>query len=97
MAAHRNTPASAAWACSSPSHVDPDVLFALLDDGKRGVVTRVQAGPLFERAALPSPAVERIWTLADADGDGCLSKPEFQVAMQLATCVSDVSRTRPLA
>ena len=62
-----------------------DSFFVLLDAVGSGRVSRLQAEPLFERAALAAKDVDRIWKIADADGDGMLSLTEFRVAMQLAT------------
>ena len=62
-----------------------DSFFVLLDAVGSGRVSRSQAEPLFERAALAANDVDRIWKIADADGDGMLSLVEFRVAMQLAT------------
>ena len=62
-----------------------DSFFVLLDAVGSGRVSRLQSEPLFERAALAATDVDRIWQIADADGDGMLSLAEFRVAMQLAT------------
>lgn len=62
-----------------------DSFFMLLDATGSGRLNRTQAEPLFERAALAAPDVERIWKLADSDADGLLSRSEFRVAMHLAT------------
>jgi Ca2+-binding EF-hand superfamily protein len=63
-----------------------DSYFVLLDATSAGAVTRAQAAPLFQRAALPEGDVQHLWSLSDLDGDGKLSKSEFRVAMHMATC-----------
>ena len=59
--------------------------YLLLAAGGAGSVSRLQAEPLFERAALNVGEVDQIWALADVDNDGRLNPSEFRVAMHLAT------------
>ena len=62
-----------------------DSYFVLLDGSGTGHVSRSQATPLFERAALAEVEVDQIWQTVDANKDGLLSRAEFRVAMHLAT------------
>lgn len=49
--------------------------------------TAMQAAAALAKSGLKKKNLGRIWTLADADRDGELSRHEFAVAMHLAACV----------
>ncbi|CAK0898071.1 unnamed protein product [Prorocentrum cordatum] len=59
-------------------------LFRSRDVSGSGFMDPGQARELLERSGLPVPELQRIWHMADADGDGRLSEPEFVYAVVLA-------------
>ena len=80
------------WALSAKAAEQYDGYFAVCDTTRRGLVSRQEAAPLFERSELPDNELSLIWSLADVDGDGLLSQAEFRVAMHLTTLALQGSR-----
>ena len=55
----------------------------------------MQAALVLARSGLRKKDLGRLWTLADADRDGELSRHEFAVAMHLAACVTTKGKGGP--
>lgn len=58
-------------------------VFVKADPGKLGVVTGEAAVKLFSGAKLPGPVLGEIWSIADEDNNGWLSKKGVTVALRL--------------
>ena len=76
------------WAVTTQAQKKYREQFSMVDSGRTGFVTGVQARGILMQSGLPQPALAQIWNLSDVNHDGKLSVEEFILAMFL------VERTR---
>jgi hypothetical protein len=75
----------AQWTLSGADIANYDSYFAQLVSDHHDVVARPACAVIFDKANLPTMTLDRVWNLADPNGDGFLGKFDFRIAMHLAT------------
>ncbi|CAM9733331.1 unnamed protein product, partial [Choristocarpus tenellus] len=61
--------------------------FSKLDKGARtGYLGTKEAAKVLAKSGLEKEKLGKVWSLADIDKDGALSRDEFAVAMHITTC-----------
>jgi len=53
----------------------------------RSLLSGLEARDMFARTGIPQATLAHIWSLADVDGDGSLTREEFAVAMYFVDSV----------
>ena len=86
---------------SSPWAIGPDdaaryqQMWQVADVAGRGKVAAEESG--LSRSGLPVPVLQTVWTLADRDQDGALTRAEFYVACHIITLQLTLQLPMPAA
>ncbi|GBG71529.1 hypothetical protein CBR_g8947 [Chara braunii] len=72
-----------------------ETLFQIADQDKDGQVGGQEAIGFFKRTGLPKNVLAEVWFYADTQKNGFLTRPEFFVALQLATIAQAGGQVNP--
>ncbi|ORX45850.1 EF-hand [Hesseltinella vesiculosa] len=61
-------------------------LFAKVDTDNKSIVLKDEATAFFQKASIPNNILTEIWSAADKDSKGFLTKEEFSIALKLIAC-----------
>ena len=70
-------------------------LFQAADSDKLGIVTGESAVKFFEKSGLGPAILREIWSIADSENQGLLTKVGFNVALRLIGYAQNGQRPRP--